>query len=471
MAKQTITVKKTQAKKLKPDTSDLARYYVEVQNPRRINQLYISEFSGLNPNNLHYYLDAARRGLNFWKSLLFEEIRRRDLRIGSVCQTRKLAVAKKKWTLSYKDTSVSEAQQKEHKDFIRSNFDGFNFVNFITDIVEAQIQGVSTFETTYKPEGAKWLIGDICYIPNYLLLFNDLLNQYRYLDYTKADVMALRTLGWNTSQDRIDITKLQIEEVNPLKIIEVESLDGNAQNGFLNGCIDSLIWAFLFKNYGLKDWSIYVERFASPGVIGKYPTLMNHTDKAKLMEAVRNWGNLFKATIPNECTLELLTDTTKGTTKELFKDYTDYWDKNISIRVLGQSLTTDIGDVGSKAASQTHNEVREDLVIADMILVSYVVNRLIKNLIDINFPGVIEYPKFEFEEEVSIDFKLKRSQIIKNLKDSGWTVSKENIEEEFDVEVEPSQAPAPAEPPVPGQTEDAQKYISKFIEDYWNGIQ
>lgn len=470
MAKQ-LTVTKKKSSPAKPDTSDLNKYYIEVQNPKNLNRIYISEFSGLNPNNLHYYLDAARKGLNFWKSLLFEEIRRRDLRIGSVCQTRKLAVAKKKWKIDFRsDSSVPETMQNEQKEFIYKNFDDINFVQFITDIVEAQIQGVSTFEITYKSDNNKYCLEDVCYNPNYLLLFNDLTNQYCYLDNEKADAMSLRSLGWNTSQDRIDVTKLQIEELNPLKILEVESLDGNAQNGLLNGCIDSLIWAFLFKNYGLKDWSIYVERFASPGVVGKYPSLMGKADKQKLFEAVRNWGNLFKATIPSDCTLELLTDDTKGSTTGLFREYVDYWDKNISIRVLGQSLTTDIGNVGSKAAAQTHDEVREDLVIADMVLVSYTVNKLIKTLINVNYPSVAEYPKFEFEEEVSIEYKLKRSEIIKNLKVSGWTVSQEDIQEEFDLEVTPSVTSDPGQPAPEDQGGDQQTYIKKFIEDYFNRL-
>lgn len=468
MAK-TTTVNKSKSKALPPDTSDLRNYYVDVQNPRNLNNIYMTEFSGLSPDNLHYYFDASRRGLNFWKSLLFEEIRRRDLRIGAVCQTRKLAVAKKKWELSYStDSAVPEATQKEHKDFLYSNYRNINFVQFITDIVEAQIQGVSTFEIIYKTDGSKYYLDQICYNPNYILLFNDLANEYRYLNHEKADAFGLRSISWNTTQDRIDISGLQIDPINPLKLIEVESLDGNAQNGFLNGCIDSLIWAFLFKNYGLKDWAIYIERFASPAVVGKYPALMNKQNKTQLFDAVKNWGNLFKATIPMECSIDLLSDAGKSSTQTLFKDYVNYWDKNISIRVLGQSLTTDIGDVGSRAAAQTHDQVREDLVIADMILVSHVINGLNKRLIDINYPGIKEYPVFEFEEELNIDFKLKRSEIIRNLKQSGWTTSQEDIQEEFDIEVEANPVNTP--PPEPA-LQDTPKYISKFIEDYWNGIQ
>lgn len=470
MAKTSNTkpqVKKSKAKELKPDTSDLNTYLIDIQNPKSVYNLYTSEFSGLDPSKLKYYLESARKGLNFWKSLLFEEIRRRDLRIGGVCQTRKLGVAKEKWRIKFaEDSQLTEQMQNELKYFVKTNFESINFVQFICDIVEAQIQGVSTFELIYDLRDNKICIGEICYVPNHLLLFDDLTNQYNYLDPAKADAMALRMKGWQTAEDRIDTTELQLQEINPLKILEAESLDGNAQNGFQNGCIDSLIWAYLFKNYGIKDWSIYVERFASPGVVGKYPPLMNKTDKAKLFEAVRNWGNLFKATIPKECEIELITDTAKASTQSLFERYIDYWDKNIGIRVLGQSLTTDIGNVGSKAAAQTHDEVREDLKIADMILITTVVNKLIRRLIDFNYPSMKEYPMFEFEEAEDIDRKLKRSEILTNIKTAGYTVKKESIEQEFGYELEEYDENQPDNTP-----EGVQTYIKNFIQEYYNGLQ
>jgi len=68
-------------------------------NVQNLYSLYTSEFASLNSSNLKYYLESSRKGLNFWKSLLFEYIRRIDLRIAAVCQTRKLSVLGKTFSI------------------------------------------------------------------------------------------------------------------------------------------------------------------------------------------------------------------------------------------------------------------------------------------------------------------------------------------------------------------------------------
>jgi phage gp29-like protein len=197
-------------------------------------------------------------------------------------------------------------------------------------------------------------------------------------------------------QDRIDISEISLEDIDPVKILEVHSLDGNAQNGFLNGCIDSLIWAFLFKNYGLKDWSIYIERFATPSVIAKYPPLMSKADKDMLMNAVRNFGHLFKAVIPDNAVIEFGSDQTKSQTSDVFERYIDYWNTELSIRVLGQTGTTNKLDKGSYGAIEALEAVRNDVVRADLIMVEAAMNEIISRLCALN--GFDKPPKFKFAE-------------------------------------------------------------------------
>jgi len=453
---------------------------------------------------LHWYMDVARRGLNFWKSLLFEEIRRRDLRIGGVCQTRKLAVANKEWEVTFKpDTTMPEATQKEVLDFVHAVFEHVEIVNFFTDCVEAQLQGVSTFEVDYAVAegygsgpgtGARIIADKIRYIPNHLLAFDDVADEYKYLDYTKVDAMKMRTLGWSAMQDRVDLTGMCIEGIHPYKLIEVHSLDGNAQNGFLNGCIDSLIWAFLFKNYGLKDWSIYIERFATPILLAKFPALMGTDDKNRLISAVDNYGTLLKLIVPDGTSLDTLGDKDKSGSGQLFSEYTGYWNTEIAIRVLGQSLSTGTGGGtgmggSSYALGKVHNAVREDLVIADMMLVKRAVNQLIQRLVMMNFAGGagaavagavagagagagaagFEIPKFSFKQEKDIEFKKTRSEIFRNLKETGWKVSQADVEEEFDIEVEEIAATAAgAQGGAAGAGADGNQYIDRFIEDYFD---
>lgn len=470
-------------KKSKPvkNARSLESSVIKVENPRNIYNMY-RKFSGMTPNELHWILEAARKGMSFWKSLFFEEIRRRDLRLGGICQTRKLAVAAKEHEISFSaESPVPENVQDEVLIFIENVLGNISLSNFISDIVEAQLQGVSTFEINWAisdgsmeiPAG-KTIIKGIDYIPNHLLCFDDLNNEYRFLDSAKADAMMLRTRG-NTTQDRVDLTGLVVEQLNPVKVIEVHSLDGNAQNGFMNGCIDSLIWSYIFKNYGIKDWAAYVERFATPAVIGKYPPLMNAADRAVFKTAIENFGQYFRMVIPNGSEVDLPTDSSKSASNDLFGKYLEYWNKEMSIRVLGQDLTTSSGDNGSRALGQVHDQVRGDLVLADMLLVKQAMNEVIRRLVYFNFPALAEYPKFKYPEEENIEYKKDRSTIFTNLYTAGWKVSREDVENEFDVTVEEVVKPEPV--PYSGQlpssfTEKSgiQKYIDQFTASFKEAV-
>ncbi len=457
---------KTRSELQRVSAAEMAKRTIQVENVRKIYNLYTSEFSGLIPDLIHYYFETARRGVNFWKSLLFEEIRRRDLQIGGVCQTRKLAVANKEWEIEFEeDSNVPEATQTEVIKFIKQIFKKVKIVNFFTDIVEAQLQGVSTFEINWDVADNKLTPTKLSYIPNHLLAYDDVADQYKYIDVANADAVKLRGLGWNTMNDRIDLTGLVIPEVHPMKILEVHSLDGNAQNGFLNGCIDALIWGYLFKSYGLKDWSVYIERFAIPAIVGKFPTLSNTPDKNAFINAINNYGNLFKMTVPKDYDITLLDDKGKGSSVDAFERFVDgYWDKKIAIRVLGQSLTTSEGAKGSYALGKVHDTVREDIMIADMMLVKDTVNELICRVLELNYSGLRDFPEFSFKKEKDIEYKKTRSEIIKNIADAGYIVSKEDIQMEFDFNVEPKVAGA-----TPTMNQGAQ-YVEKFIEDYFQFV-
>ena len=45
-----------------------------------------------------------------------------------------------------------------------------------------------------------------------------------------------------------------------------------------------------------------------------------------------------------------------------------------------------------------HSIIRDDFIISDMILCETAMNELIKKVIDLNYPGVTDYPVFEFPE-------------------------------------------------------------------------
>lgn len=441
---------------------------VKIENPRNIYALYSEEFSNLSAEKVKYYLESARKGLNFWKSLLFEEIRRRDNRIGAVCQTRKLALAGKEWAVEYPD-GVSEDEALK---FVSKNLSSLNITNLITDIIESQIQGVSTFEINYELDAGKSIIESVVYLPNHILLYDDIEDQYYYLSKEKADAFQMRYATSNSSQDRVDVKQYAIpeESIDPIKILEVHSLDGNAQNGFMNGCIDSIIWSYLFKSYGVKDWAIFLEKFATPTIIGKFDPLMNKEDRNTLYNAVKNYGNLFKAIIPNSADIQVQGDPNKQSSSEIYLSYVEWWNEEITIRVLGQNLTTQVAE-GSRAAAQVHDKVRDDILKSDMKLVELTMNELIRRLVDINYSNAKVYPEFKFVEDEDLSYKDSKAKIYQTLFSMGHTVDPEQIESEFGVKLLPAIEAKPGQETkkdMKAREPELEKEIDRWLEDIFN---
>jgi phage gp29-like protein len=78
----------------------------------------------------------------------------------------------------------------------------------------------------------------------------------------------------------------------------------------------------------------------------------------------------------------------------------------ISKAILSQTLTTEQGTSGSYAMSQTHLQVRKDVVDADKKLIENSLNKLIDLIIDFNFGKVVNKPKFVLYAPNEIDLQL-----------------------------------------------------------------
>lgn len=446
------------------ERGDRSTSEITTENARNVYGLYTEEFSQLTSANIKFYLEADRRGLGWFKVMLFEEIRKRDLHISGVCQTRELAV-NGKHNLSNPEIYL-ECEDEELYSFAADMLRRINLEQFAADVVNSGISGVSNFELCFKPESDKWVLDKVKKIHNALLVYDDRSDKYFFLAKESLDLFKLRTAATVIgSEDRVRIEDLQLVEIPEEKLLEVHALGGNAGHGLQNGCMDALIWGYLFKSYTIKDLHVFIELFAIPAIIGKYDPLMSETDKAKLRTAIQNFGNHFRMTVSKDADVEFITDTNKSSSSDIFHTTINYWDNKISIRVLGQTLTTEIGSNGSYAAAQTHNAVREDLLRADISVVQKAVNELIKKACDLNFDmSSREYPEFTLPESLSIADKNTLADVYTKVKNLGFKVSKEQVENELETgELEESQSPDEGNRDAQSAQEEKKDFIKKFI--------
>jgi len=147
-----------------------------------------------------------------------------------------------------------------------------------------------------------------------------------------------------------------------------------------------LFFPVLFKREGIAFWLKFLEKFASPTVIGKTPYGTLEGDQRKLLDTLQRFHSDGAITVPLDVEVTLLEATRGGSMSGL--EWCGYWDKQMSICILGETLTTDIGSVGSLAAAQVHSGVLDKLVDSDSDLLSDTLHeQLITWMIEYNYPG------------------------------------------------------------------------------------
>ncbi|PMB01364.1 hypothetical protein CEN49_27755, partial [Fischerella thermalis CCMEE 5273] len=182
-----------------------------------------------------------------------------------------------------------------------------------------------------------------------------------------------------------------------------------------------------FKRQGISFWLVFCDKFGMPTAVGKYGQNATSADQKKLLDALRAIAQDAGVIIPEGMDIALL-EASRSSTSDLYERLVRYMDEQISEAVLGETLTTNIGAIGSKAASETHNGVRLEITRADSDLLSATLNEtLCKWITELNAPAA-NPPKIWrlFEEEEDLE---KRSKRDKTLFDMGYKLKPDAVKE------------------------------------------
>mgnify|MGYP001560285828 CR=1 FL=1 len=166
-------------------------------------------------------------------------------------------------------------------------------------------------------------------------------------------------------------------------------------------------WAWMFKNFDIKAWMIFLDKFGQPLRIGKYNAGSSGPERATLLRALRSLGSDAAAMIPEAMMIELIESTAKG--GDAFQGNANFWDEQNSKRVVGQTGTTDASK-GGYAVGRVHDGVRASICSYDGIILSTTFGRdVVRPLIDMNFGPQKAYPlvKIGLPEEQNLELVLK----------------------------------------------------------------
>lgn len=154
-------------------------------------------------------------------------------------------------------------------------------------------------------------------------------------------------------------------------------------------------WAFgtgyLFKNFDIKSWVVFAEAYGHPLRVGKYGPGATLEDKGALLKALRNIASDAAAMIPESMAIDF-TEAKMSGNIELFERMADWFDRQVSKAVLGNTGTTD-AIAGGHAVGKVHKQVEEDIERSDAKSLEATLNRdLVRPIVDLNEGPQEAYP-------------------------------------------------------------------------------
>lgn len=361
---------------------------------------------GLTPERLARVLKEADQGDIYRQAELFEEIEEKDPHLFSLMQTRKNTVLGLDWeVIPYSDETRDQEIAKFVGDILYNLQD---FEDTLLDLLDAIGKGFAVSEIM-------WAIVEGAAIPVAL--------KWRHQKkFCYDDLDNLRLLTEENMSSGIEIPP------NKFVINKYRARSGHASRA---GVFRVCAWMYLFKNYTVKDWIAFAEVYGMPIRLGKYEQGTSKDDKDALLHAVMQIGSDAAGIISKGTEIEFI-EAMKAD-GEVFENLARFCNTEMSKAILGQTLSSDIGDGGSYAASKTHAEVRQDILEGDCKGISKTIRRdLIRPLVLFNYGDDSRLPYIKFHYEKPED-QEKEAVKYKTLAEIGLPMSTEHLYEKFGI--------------------------------------
>jgi len=335
---------------------------------------------------------------------LYDDVKR-DWHAGAVLQIRYLAVVGCEREFLPADDTPEAAEIAK---FVETALNRINLDQAMQELLQGILYGFYALEVMWESKDGKWLPKKLrAKHPNRFVFDLD---------------RNPRLVTWNSL--------LEGEELPERKFVIFSY--GSSDNPYGEGLGQRLWWPVWFKKNGIKFWLIFLEKFGMPTPVGKYPPGTSKEAQQALLDAIDAIHTETGVKIPNTMAIELLEAARQGTVSH--RDLCDYMDAGMSKTILSSTLTTEVGQTGGAyAASQTHDEVRGDILKADADVLCECLNEsIIKWIVDFNFV-TDKYPKMWLRTEEEGDLKplAERDKIL--TRDIGVTVPKRYFHDTYNL--------------------------------------
>ncbi len=341
-----------------PPTEDLPRV-----SSFKSNREYVSE--GLTPERLAALLKEADRGNIASQIHLFLQMEEKDAHLQAEYGKRVNAIMEPDYDIEPFDESN---ESKKVVEFVQDVISDLPIYDLYVALQQAVGRGFSAVELKWEIVSGKLIVTGFEYIPQ------------QYFRFENKKPLFL-------TEDNE-----QGEEIPPYKAI-IHKYGGLSGDPKAPKIFRACAWLYLFKNYSLKDWVIFSEVYGMPLRLGKYPSGANEDTKRALKSALLSLASDGAGIIPQGADIELIFSSAKSGA-DVYENLAKFCEKGMSKVILGQTLSADVGEKGSYAAAQAHNEVRKDLLFSDARALAETLKfQFIKPLIGFNFGWDVPLPR------------------------------------------------------------------------------
>lgn len=291
---------------------------------------------------------------------IYDEIER-DTHAFAMLQKRKKGLTARAWEMQ---PGGDRPIDKDASDLVGGIFRALPFDRICEDLLDATLKGFAVSEVVWIRDGNQ--------IKPARIMSHD---QRRFaFDHDWLPRLLTRT-------DMLDGIALPARKF----VVQRHGVKGNNPYGL--GLGTRLFWPVLFKREGIAFWVHFLEKFAGPTVVGKTPYGTLSDEQNKLLNTLVRARTASAITVPIGTDIEFLEASRSGSVS--YEQFLNYWDRQISICVTGETLTTQVGESGgSRALGEVHQEMLELLIDSDADLLSDTLREtLIRWIVEYNLPG------------------------------------------------------------------------------------
>lgn len=304
-----------------------------------IRQVWHSSVAtGLTPHRLASLLQAAAEGDATEYLTLAEEMEERDLHYASVLGTRKLAILGLPIRVeSYSDDPLDIQMADE----VRALLGSAEFGECLAHLVDAIGKGYAVSEMIWDRSQFPWTPRFVERDPRWFRFDRDTGRELRLLDAADA------SNGIPLPPYKFVVHTPKIRSGLPIR----------------GGIARLAAVSYMCKAWSWRDWMAFADIYGLPMRVGTYGPNASKDDILKLISAVANLGSDAAAVVPTSTKIEFQQAVQVAGAGDFFEKLVNWWDKQTSKGVLGQTMTADDG--ASMAQAYVHQDVRRDILNAD----------------------------------------------------------------------------------------------------------